>query len=272
MREDLTGGEAMSQDFYFPTYIGLLSPEHREKIGPALWEFLWFISKTTKEFQEGNESLGIVLGGRPIKVEEIIEELGISEKTVRRNITRLKQHGYIETTRAPYGEIYRVRRSKKFLKSKVKSKPKRVVTSDHSTPTEWSHMTERVVTYDQCNKDIKDIKEEEEEDGQMLNENDLSLKHEISNKFIQRRNKGLMLSPDDEVAIERLIGDKIPVDKILTWMDEIFDEYKPKHRLDQINKFVYVEQGILTRWAKQQSNKKNETDWDSIEKELKEDG
>ena len=104
----------MPDSFYFPVYTGLLTPEHRERIGPAIWEFLWLISKVTKEVQEEGETLGIVLGGRPVKLAEIADDLGSSERSVRRNITHLKEQGYIESVRAPYGEIYRVRKSKKF--------------------------------------------------------------------------------------------------------------------------------------------------------------
>lgn len=100
--------------FPFPTYSGLLTPEHKKNIGPALWEFLWCISKTTKEKVSDGEKQGIVLGGKPIKHEDIADDLGVSAITVQRNMSRLKKHGYIETKRAPYGEIITVRNSKKF--------------------------------------------------------------------------------------------------------------------------------------------------------------
>ncbi|MDX5475052.1 MAG: DnaD domain protein [Bacillaceae bacterium] len=160
----------MPDSFFFPTYIGLLSKEHREKIGPALWEFLWFISKTTRDVSEDDETWGIVLGGKPIKQSEIAEEMGVSESTVKRNISRLKQFGYVEAKRAPYGEIYRVRNSKKFKKRKVKSdlsKKKRQTINDLSEPRDRSHMTERQTTYDLSNKDIKDIKEIDIKDDDM---------------------------------------------------------------------------------------------------------
>lgn len=109
----------MADSLYFPTHIGLLTEEHRENIGPALWEFLWLISKTTKEITEDNETIGIVLGGKPIKITEIIEEMGGSERNVRRNLKRLKDYGYVVTKRTPYGEIYKVKNSKKFYKNRA---------------------------------------------------------------------------------------------------------------------------------------------------------
>lgn len=154
----------MPESFFFPTYIGLLSQEHRERIGPALWEFLWFISKTTRDITDKDETWGIVLGGKPIKQSDIADEMGVSESTVKRNIARLKQYGYVEAKRAPYGEIYRVRNSKKFKK-------KRKVKNDLSEPRDRSHMTERQTTYDLSNKDIKDIKERDIKDDEMDKQN-----------------------------------------------------------------------------------------------------
>lgn len=104
----------MSKGRFFPTHDGLISPDHREKIGSALWEFLWMISRTTKEITEDGEIIGVVLGGKPVKVSEIVEEAGGSERTVKRNITKLKEHGYVSSKRTPYGEIFYVSNSKKF--------------------------------------------------------------------------------------------------------------------------------------------------------------
>jgi hypothetical protein len=251
------------ESFFFPVYSGLISPEHKENIGPALWEFLWLISKTTKEEVEDGETWGIVLGGRPIKRTEIVTDIGGSDSSVKRNISRLKKFGYIDTKRAPYGEIYRVRNSKKFTK-------KRKVKSDHSVGTEWSKMTERVVESDLSNKDIKDIKRKKEGEKEMdnLEIKNSSPKELIKNKYLQRRAYGFDLSPGDEQAIERLVNDEIPVEKVLHWIDEIFDEYKPKHRMDRIKHFKYLEVTILDKWVKEQEpdKKKNnkEIDWESL--------
>lgn len=257
----------MPEDFYFPTYIGLLSPEHREKIGPALWEFLWFISRTTKEFQEGEEKLGIVLGGKPIKLKEISEDLGISERTVKRNVSRLKQEGYIESKRAPYGEIYQVKKSKKF-------KIKRCAKNGTSENREVPHMSKRSAICGTSNKDIKDIKRKKEggKDVNHFQENEFSPEELIKDKYLQRRAHGFDLTPEDEQSIKRLLNDDIPIDKVLDWIDETFDEFKPKHRLDRIKHFKYVEVVILDKWAKSkepQTNigshqKYNDIDWENL--------
>jgi len=109
----------MSDDFFFPVFTGLLEPEHVGKIGSALWEFLWLISKVTKEVVENDETIGIVLGGRPVKNIEMSESLGYSLAKVERNISTLKKHGYITTKRTPYGNIFKVKNSKKFYKNRT---------------------------------------------------------------------------------------------------------------------------------------------------------
>lgn len=76
----------------------------------------------------------------------------------------------------------------------------------------------------------------------------------IADKFIQRRGKGLMLSPKDEEAIERLLKDNIPLETILRLIDQVFDEYKPKHRLDSINSFEYVEKAVLSLYCKERED------------------
>jgi DNA-binding transcriptional ArsR family regulator len=251
----------MPESFYFPVYSGLLTAQHREKIGPAIWEFLWLVSKVTKEEQVEDETWGIVLGGRPVKVAEIVADLGGNERNIRRNLARLKEHGYIDSKRAPYGEIYKVRKSKKFTLKKrsakigisaneredknVLSDTERPDKNDLSVPTERTFFVGRPDKNVRCNKDIKDIKKEEEEEKSMSNNSAFQL---IANKFIQRRGRGLVLSAKDEIAIERLLSDNIPLDTILKLMDEVFDDYKPKHRMDYIQTFEYVEKGILDRY------------------------
>jgi DNA-binding transcriptional ArsR family regulator len=242
----------MPESFYFPVYSGLLTAQHREKIGSAIWEFLWLISKVTKEIEEEGETWGIVLGGKPVKIAEIVADLGGNERNIRRNLAKLKEHGYIESKRAPYGEIFRVRKSKKFAHQRsdknVLSDTERPDKNDRSTPTDRTFFVGRSDKNVRCNKDIKDIKNIKEEEEDRMNQSDFQL---IANKFIQRRAHGFDLSPEDELAINRLLGDNIPIDIILKYIDEIFDEYKPKHRLDYIRSFTYLEKAILDRYFSQ---------------------
>lgn len=163
----------MSGSFYFPIFSGVLEPEHVEKIGTALWEFIWLISKTTKEVKEGDENIGIVLGGRPIKNVEIAESLGASLRSVERNISRLRKYGYIETKRTPYGNVFKVKNSKKFYKNTKERTAKYGGTDegkDSNMPVENDenrqnvyreppNMVERTAKIDGNKEDIKDIKD-----------------------------------------------------------------------------------------------------------------
>ncbi|OAB34149.1 MarR family transcriptional regulator [Paenibacillus glacialis] len=106
----------MPKDSYpFPIYSGLLEPEHYNKISTAIWLFLWCISSVTKDKEdEEGVSWGIVLGNKPIKLDDLSEQFGVARKTISRWIDTLEDHGYIRVTRAPYGLIFTVRNSKKY--------------------------------------------------------------------------------------------------------------------------------------------------------------
>lgn len=119
------------QSYPFPVYSGLF--DHRESIGVAVWEFLWCISRTTKEEVDADGTVwGWVFGGKPIKHEEIAAELCSSARSVRRNLLRLKDEHYIDTIRAPYGEIIKVRKSKKWSSLKHESEEYRAVRNGRS--------------------------------------------------------------------------------------------------------------------------------------------
>jgi hypothetical protein len=66
---------------------GLLERKHREKIGPALWEFLWLVSKQYPG--------GAVCQGEPIAASRIASDLGTAIATVRRGLNRLEREQYI---------------------------------------------------------------------------------------------------------------------------------------------------------------------------------
>mgnify|MGYP001231153959 CR=1 FL=1 len=73
----------------------------------------------------------------------------------------------------------------------------------------------------------------------------------IANRYIQRRGKGLSLSPKDETAIEKLLQEQIPLDDILKLIDQVFDEYEPKFNGDEIHSFEYVRKVLLSKYHEQ---------------------
>jgi len=95
-------------NYYISISNGLLEGDHELRMGAAVWQFMWLLDKITKIDDEG---LGWVLGGKPIKLDEIAKNR--SRPTVSRNLNRLKKQGYINIKYAPFGLIISVNKAKK---------------------------------------------------------------------------------------------------------------------------------------------------------------
>jgi hypothetical protein len=96
------------QSYPLPLWNGIL--EHAPRIGESLWELVWCIDKITKEV----DGVGIVLGGAPVKMQQIADDLGFDKETVRRHVKRLADKKVIGTRRTPYGLVIEVLNSMKF--------------------------------------------------------------------------------------------------------------------------------------------------------------
>ena len=96
------------QSYPFPVWNGLL--EHRKRIGPSVWEFLWCLDRITQDRGE----VGIVNGGAPVKAERIARNLKVSTRTIKQNLRRLTTEGYLKLRRTPYGNVIQVMNSSKF--------------------------------------------------------------------------------------------------------------------------------------------------------------
>jgi hypothetical protein len=91
-----------------PVWNGIL--EHRERMGSAIWEFLWCLDRVTRE----TDGVGIVLGGKPVKIHEIMEGCpGSDGETVRQHLRILEERKYIRRRRTPYGHSIEVLNSRK---------------------------------------------------------------------------------------------------------------------------------------------------------------
>ena len=112
-----------------PIWNGLF--EHRDRIGPALWEFLWCIDGITEE----RNDIGLVHGGAPVKAERIAGDLNRDKETVRRHLCKLADEKYIRTRRTPYGLVIEVLHSKKFgiWRTWSKQKPQIAVSLERET-------------------------------------------------------------------------------------------------------------------------------------------
>lgn len=124
----------MSQTFFINVSVGLMSEEHQKKIGTAIWEYLWCLNKMTKI---NNDGLGVILGGKPVKLEDI--ETYRDLKSKRRSMLKLEKEGYITSRRTPYGKVLFVTKPKKFFAKRIKSE-------DIDLPQIGSSETERPPT------------------------------------------------------------------------------------------------------------------------------
>ena len=88
----------------------LLEKKHIENMGVAVWLYMWLVDKITSIRED---QVGIVLGGKPIKYEEVYKELGISQRTYANWIRILKKYPYIIIKRTPHGLVYNVLKAHK---------------------------------------------------------------------------------------------------------------------------------------------------------------
>ncbi len=101
--------------FYITISNGLLKDGHRQRMGSAVWEFMWLIDKVTKVNENGD---GYVLGGKPIKLSELANEMRVREATISEHLSILEKEGYIRKTLHSYGvSIVVVKTKKRFGKS-----------------------------------------------------------------------------------------------------------------------------------------------------------
>jgi len=123
--------------FYIEVSNNLLDSRHCKQMGDAVWLFMWFIDKVTTITSEK----GKVLGGKPIKYEDVKEDLGISRSTYFRWLETLKSGGYITTLRTPYGSCIVITKAKKRFNKKSSDDSNMTHLSTDSVDTDDSNMT-----------------------------------------------------------------------------------------------------------------------------------
>src|SRR5271154_4123228 len=101
--------------FSIPISSGIFA--HCQKIGIAIWVFIWMIDRTTREVPSANGcSEGLVYNGRAIRAYEVGKELGMPARTIQAHLDRLVAHGYLRRINRTLGAAsgYAVQRSKKW--------------------------------------------------------------------------------------------------------------------------------------------------------------
>jgi hypothetical protein len=101
--------------FAIPISSGLLA--HCQKIGIAVWVFLWMIDRTTKEVPAADGyAEGLVYGGKAIRAYDIGLDLDVPTRTIQAHLDRLVAQGYLRRINRTQGVAsgYAVQRSKKW--------------------------------------------------------------------------------------------------------------------------------------------------------------
>jgi hypothetical protein len=101
----------------FPLSPGLVDGKHRQNMGLAIWEFLWFLEHVTSDESDGKGKFdGIVDFGNSISAARVAREIASSARNVQRNIQKLVSTGYLIRKRAlANGHSYVVTNSKRWL-------------------------------------------------------------------------------------------------------------------------------------------------------------
>ena len=245
----------MAESYPFPTYSGLLEPKHYKRIGSAIWLFLWCISSTTKEVERDGVTWGIVLGNKPVKITELAERFGVSEKTIRNWIEILEKHDYLRITRSSHGLIFTVKNSKKFKNRSEENY--RSEKSDRKNITDQDGEIGKILPIRseenyRSNKDIIQDINNNAADDYIEQDEIMKLAREVESYFLQKRGKGFAVSPSDFQEIKKMIADGVPLSIIKVSIDRCFAEYKPKHKHDEIRSITYCIPRCYDEWMKSQ--------------------
>jgi DNA-binding Lrp family transcriptional regulator len=152
----------------------LLDPKHVKQMGDSVWLYMWFLDKMTSINENG---VGKVLGNKPITFTEVEKELGLTERTYNRWISKLRAAGYINTLRTPHGLVIAVNKAQKAFKM---SSAKNGVSKKSDPPK----MSERSAKSADVNKDSNSINIELLQDNTITGE-PVEYEKEISKIYYQ---------------------------------------------------------------------------------------
>ena len=107
----INGSKLGELNFLIPFSSGGIKPPHVKQIGPAYPLFLRLEDMVTT----GEGTTGIVLGGKPVRDEDLAEYLGLSRRAVNDLRRRLEKYGYIKTEHRREGNAIWVLKSKKLM-------------------------------------------------------------------------------------------------------------------------------------------------------------
>ncbi len=203
--------------FYITVSNGLLTKEHRDKIGSSVWEFMWCIDKVTKVDDEG---FGWVLGGKPIKLEEINSAC---RDTVSRNLNKLQRQGYLRLIRTPYGISIRVAKAKKKFGRRLDDNVESKRLDDNVESLRKNVESNKTVQYDNTSK--------------------------MGNKDLLKENKKTMVwnknHEEDEIQLDENYTKPQKLKKPRSWTKEDIQEWADSKRELGLSGEIFMEYVIV---------------------------
>ncbi|BBW97252.1 hypothetical protein GsuE55_20850 [Geobacillus subterraneus] len=220
------------------------------KLSPTQFRLILVIWRYTYGFNRKDHemSLSFLAEATGIHKQRIKQEL---DKLIENNIVIITEEGsFSKSRKLAFNKDYDTWRLQSTKESTVSGIADTTVSKNaDTTVSETAYSTVSEFAYQEIKNINKDLNKNIDDDD-IGNDHAQSFQL-IANRYIQRRGKGLSLSPKDEAAIEKLLQEQIPLDDILTLIDQVFDEYEPKFNGDEIHSFEYVRKVLLSKYHEQ---------------------
>ncbi|MED3716063.1 replication protein [Geobacillus thermodenitrificans] len=220
----------------------------------AIWRYTYGFNRKDHEM-----SLSFLAEATGIHKQRVKQEL---DKLIENNIVIVTEEGsFSKSRKLAFNKDYDTWRLQSTKESTVSGIADTTVSKNaDTTVSETAYSTVSEFAYQEIKNINKDLNKNIDDDIGDAHAQSFQL---IANRYIQRRGKGLSLSPKDEAAIEKLLQEQIPLDDILKLIDQVFDEYEPKFNGDEIHSFEYVRKVLLSKYHGQ---KGEDTDGGTIRK------
>ncbi|KYG95723.1 phage replisome organizer N-terminal domain-containing protein [Paenibacillus jamilae] len=72
-----------------------------------------------------------------------------------------------------------------------------------------------------------------------ISSSDIDYRQAVADKYLRRRGKGLEITIADDQAIDELIKEGVQLQTVLDGIDQAFNNFKPKHKRDEIRSLSY---------------------------------
>ncbi len=222
------------------------------KLSPTQFRLIFVIWRYTYGFNRKDHemSLSFLAEATGVHKQRVKQEL---DKLIESNIIIVTEEGtFSKSRKLAFNKDYDTWRLQSTKESTVSKNADTTVSKNaDTTVSKNADTTVSEFAYQEIKNINKNLKKNNDDDDI----GDDNMAHDafrlIADKYIQRREKGLPLSPKDEAAIEKLLQEQIPLDDVLKLIDQVFDEYEPRFNGDEIHSFEYVRKVVLSKYYEQ---------------------